>query len=96
MCIYNKKACMCVYIGGGVWGVLVLIDILVSQLGNPKQKSSLCPGRHKSPKIYIEMLPKFNLPRLKHNSMKSKQTKHQRPQLKKLWECLELFNQSML
>ena len=44
---------------------------------------------HKSPKNYITMLSEFTLPRLKHlkylkwhNPMESKQTKHQRPQLK--------------
>ena len=43
----------------------------------------------KSPKAYIAMTPKLTLPRLKqlnylmrHNPMNSKQTKHQRPQLK--------------
>ena len=45
--------------------------------------------QHKSPKIYIAMSPKFTLPRLKqlnylmrHNPLKSKQKKHQRPHLK--------------
>ena len=45
--------------------------------------------RHKSPKIYIVMSPKFTLPRLKqlnylkgHNPLKSKQTQHQGPHLK--------------
>ena len=46
--------------------------------------------RHdKSPKAYIAMTPKLTLPRLKqlnylmkHNPVNSKQTKHQRPQLK--------------
>ena len=45
--------------------------------------------QHKSPKIYITMPPELTLPRLKqlnylmrHNPMKSKQTKHQRPYLK--------------
>ena len=44
---------------------------------------------HKSPKAYIAMMPKLALPRLKqlnylmwHNPMNSKQTKHERPQLK--------------
>ena len=44
---------------------------------------------HKSPKIYIVMLPKFTLPRLKqlnylkrHNPLKSKQTQHHGPHLK--------------
>ena len=30
MCVYNKKACVCVWV--------VLINILASQLGSPKQK----------------------------------------------------------
>ena len=44
---------------------------------------------HKSPKYYIAMSFEFTLLRLKHlkylkwhNPMESKQTKHQRPQLK--------------
>ena len=45
--------------------------------------------RHESPKAYIAMMPKLTLSRLKqlnylmwHNPVNSKQTKHQRPQLK--------------
>ena len=45
--------------------------------------------RHESLKVHLAMVPKLTLPRLKqlnylmwHNPVNSKQTKHQKPQLK--------------